>query len=526
MPGLRRAATLRTLAAFALTLLLAGSSCSAAEPAVSTNTEAAGSARTGLDDLASPATDGTAPSGPNIVLITTDDQTLDDLKWMPQTRQLIGDAGVTFTDGLSPHPLCCPARAEILTGQYAQNNGVRTNAGPEGGYRALRSPDNTVAAWLARGGYRTAFFGKFLNGYKASTARPAGWMRWDPTVRGLYAYYDFVQYNNGDPTRVRGTHVSDYVTGEVVRTIREWARPADSEVVDGGDVAEAAPFFVWASYVAPHGACAPRNEVSCWSSPLPAERHVRARVRGDNPALSKPSFNERDMRDKPQSMRRKPRVDAAEMRHHFQQRIRSLLSVDDGVRDIITTLEQAGELDNTLVVFTSDNGYLTGEHRHYGKIVPYEEALRVPLLARGPGVIAGGTVRTQATLIDLTATFMAAAGVQPGRVLDGVDLGPLMDERPLATGRGRTGSRTVLIQGGAGQAGRGWAYRGVRTPRYTYVRHSSGAVELYDRDRDPWQLRSVHAKAPYRAVKRKLAKATRRLGRCEGSRCQSGWTVR
>ena len=513
MAGLRRAATLRTLAALTLTLALAGSSCSAAEPAASTNAEAAGSARSGFDDLASPATDGTAPSGPNIVLITTDDQTLADLKWMPQTRHLIGDAGATFTDGLSPHPLCCPARAEILSGQYAQNNGVRTNAGPQGGYRALRSPDSTVAAWLAAGGYRTAFFGKFLNGYKASTARPAGWTRWDPTVKGLYAYYDYVQYNDGDPTKIRGTHVSDYVTGETVRTIREWARP------------EATPFFVWASYVAPHGACAPRNEVACWSSPLPAKRHTRAHVRGTNPSLSKPSFNERDMSDKPRAMRRKPKVNAAEMRHHFQQRIRSLMSVDDGVRDIISTLEKVGELDDTLVVFTSDNGYLTGEHRHYGKIVPYEEALRVPLLARGPGVAAASTVRTQATLIDLTATFMAAAGVQPGRVLDGVDLAPLMSEQAQAAGRKRVAPRTILIQGGSGQGGRGWSYRGVRTPRYTYVRHSSGAVELYDRIRDPWQLRSVHAKASYRSVKRKLAKTTRRLGRCSGSRCQSGWSV-
>ena len=94
-----------------------------------------------------------------------DDMAQSDLLWMPRTRQLIGDRGVSVPDFLSNHPLCCPARAEILTGQYAQNNGVRHNRGPRGGYDALARPGNTVASWLQDVGYRTAFVGKYLNGW-------------------------------------------------------------------------------------------------------------------------------------------------------------------------------------------------------------------------------------------------------------------------------------------------------------------------------------------------------------------------
>jgi N-acetylglucosamine-6-sulfatase len=105
---------------------------------------------------------------PNVVLITTDDQALTDMRWMPLTRRWLGRGGVTFRNMLSPHPLCCPARAEIITGQFAQNNGVHTNAGPYGGLGALEDPDNTIADWLQRSGYLVGLSGKYLNQYDAT----------------------------------------------------------------------------------------------------------------------------------------------------------------------------------------------------------------------------------------------------------------------------------------------------------------------------------------------------------------------
>jgi N-acetylglucosamine-6-sulfatase len=158
-------------------------------------------------------------------LITTDDQRLSDLAHMPATRALIGDQGVEFTSGLSPHPLCCPARAEILTGQYAQNNGVASNYGIDGGFQALRHPADTLPSWLQDAGYRTGFVGKYLNGHhwRRDGAQP-GWDWWDPTIRGVYNYRNFVQANDVEPWRYRNAYITD-----------------DD------------PFFIWASYVAPHG---------------------------------------------------------------------------------------------------------------------------------------------------------------------------------------------------------------------------------------------------------------------------------
>src|SRR5690349_8668226 len=127
---------------------------------------------------------------PNLVFVLTDDMRDDDLDHMPITRGLLADQGMEFTDAISPHPLCCPARAQLATGQYAQNNGVQHNRGVHGGFQAL-DPTEEASAWFRDAGYRTGFVGKFLNGYGPNDVRPAGWSRWDALTRGVYDYVDF-----------------------------------------------------------------------------------------------------------------------------------------------------------------------------------------------------------------------------------------------------------------------------------------------------------------------------------------------
>src|SRR5262245_50841598 len=136
---------------------------------------------------------------PNVLLITTDDQALTDLRWMPKTRQWLAAQGITFPHMLSPHPLCCPARAEIVTGQFAQNIGVHTNAGPYGGLPALKHPDNTLPWWLQQAHYQTAMVGKYLNGYTVETGVPRGWDYWNAATHNGFGYYNYVLYNNGNP---------------------------------------------------------------------------------------------------------------------------------------------------------------------------------------------------------------------------------------------------------------------------------------------------------------------------------------
>ena len=157
---------------------------------------------------------------PNVLLITTDDQTLTDLAVMPRTRRLIAGQGVSF-DGMSPHPLCCPARAEILTGQFAQNNGVRSNRGPYGGYKRLHTR-NTIATWMQDAGYRTIFMGKFLNGYNAEvySGHAPGWDDWNPTVRGVYNYDHFTVRHN-DRLRTYHKYQTDVFTDLANHKIRK-----------------------------------------------------------------------------------------------------------------------------------------------------------------------------------------------------------------------------------------------------------------------------------------------------------------
>jgi N-acetylglucosamine-6-sulfatase len=441
--------------------------------------------------------------GPNIVLISTDDQALIDLNWMPRTRRLIGDQGATFTDFIAPHPLCCPSRAQLLTGQYAQNNGVRGNRGIHGGYPSLEDPDHTLPVWLSDVGYRTSFVGKYINGYDPATGVPAGWDEWDATVR--FAYRGYQQYDGELLTQPDNYH-TDYVAD---RTTDEIERLA----------ADDRPFFLWSSYYAPHGLCSASNELGCSTPPDVAPRFAKDYTGVRGPFLDSPSFNESDVSDKPRYVTRGGRVEPAKAQRLFTKRLQSLASVDLAVARIVETLRRTGELDNTVIAFTSDNGYLFGEHGYVGKTLAYEESLRVPLLMRGPGITPGAVPGRTAAMIDLAPTFAEMADAQPLVPVDGESLvGP-------AGGAESDQERTLLVQAGMrgpDRRGLGWDYRGVRTERYTLIYWvRTGFVELYDRRRDPYQIDNVAQDPRYSEVLLELADRTRTLGDCSGDSCRT-----
>jgi N-acetylglucosamine-6-sulfatase len=444
-----------------------------------------------------------AADRPNVVLITTDDQTLQDMHWMPRTRQLLGGAGATFTEGISPHPLCCPARAEMVTGQYAQNNGVRNNAGVHGGFEALDRPGNTVASWMRAAGYRTGMVGKYLNGYFLRHGRQAGWDHWDPLVCCTeYRPYHYEFFGDGTGSPGDGElHATDAVRDRTVDLVEQWAVQDE-------------PFFIWSSFVAPHGICTEENP-DCSAPPTPPARYADAYPGARLPSLTKPSFNEADMRDKPGWMRRLPEQSGARLQTLFQERIRSLAAVDEAVVRIVETLAEQGELDNTYILFTSDNGYLLGEHRLEKKVWAYQESVRVPFLLYGPGVPAGVRRSQVVSTIDIAPTIAAIGGARPARQVDGLDI------RRYAATTGKL-RRTSLIQAGPrGSVGtKEWTYRGAYTPRYTYVRWSrTRFIELYDRTRDPYELRNVAKDARYRAVVKELRRRTAALVTCSGADC-------
>lgn len=418
---------------------------------------------------------------PNVLLITTDDQADIEMRSMPRTRRLLARAGADFVNAISPHPLCCPARAEIMTGEFAHNNGVKHNTGPYGGYRRYATANGgsnlreNIGIWMRRAGYTTGFTGKMLNGYSTSSKRPSGWGMWDPSLSGTYAYYGTQFFNDGRPETPKG-YVVDVVADRASEFIRSRAKSRK-------------PFFLWASHVAPHDAI---DGGKTFSGPRIAGRH-RHKFRSTSlPAMKKPSFNERDVSDKPRYMRRE-RLSTQGMVEAYRKRQRSLAAVDEANARMIGALRKAGELSNTLVIFTSDNGYLFGEHRLETKNFVYDENLQVPLLIRGPGVPAGSVYGDLATTVDLAPTILDAAGAwgkvrRSGRT-DGVSL--------LRTFRGRSlVSDTSLIQAGGVnrtilRAHDGWLFRGVTTGRYTYARHWKGSEELYDRRVDPYEMRNL-----------------------------------
>lgn len=512
----RTAVAASSLAALALAALGTATSAATAgpvSPVVASSVEAA-------------AGDGTQP---NIVLITTDDQTLRDLQHMPETKRLLGGEGVTFRNALSPHPLCCPARAEILTGQFAQNNGVRTNLGTYGGLDALNDPANVLPAWLQSAGYHTIFMGKYLNGYGSGHGDPdptlnvpTGWDDWNGSYEGIYDYDDFSLNQNGTVMPYTGVVQADV-----------YASLATDAIVSAA--AGDKPFFLWQSQLAPHG----QYEGKGWVAPSASARNTGTFADEPLDTLEFPSFNERDVSDKPSAIRNLPRLKAAaraRLVERNQGRLESLQDVDDAVASLVATLKTVGEYDNTLILFTSDNGFLMGEHRYVGKTLPYDASLRVPMLMTGPGVPAGVVRRQTVTLVDLAPTILDAADASAGRLQDGTSL------LPVAGSRREPGWDTVLVQAGPPYAPDGgdarlpaatvraaedtsWFYRGVRTDRYTYARYfDTGEEELYDRLLDPWELDNVAGKRKYDAVLTELARRARILGGCSGT-CLRTWNA-
>ena len=316
---------------------------------------------------------------PNIVVVMTDDQALDTLWAMPRTRRLIGDAGTTFDRFVVSFPLCCPSRATFLTGQYAHNHGVRNNHPPDGGYEALDG-ERTLPVWLSRAGYRTALVGKYLNGYGDQGAErevPPGWNEWyGLPSRAKQRAFDFDLNENGELVHYGEPDAGPYKTDVLSdRAASFISRSAPRR----------RPFFLWVATNGPHRDSSLPEDAA--RNPEPAPRD-RGRFEGRR-APRERSMAEADVSDKPREVRSLPQLSAERKRRldrEYVSQLESLRSIDRLVERLVRRLRAAGELDRTVFVFTSDNGYLRGQHRLEGKSRPYEEAIRVPAVDPRPGL--------------------------------------------------------------------------------------------------------------------------------------------
>ena len=510
---------------------------------------------------ARPAAEGN-DARPNILVVMTDDMSATDVKLMPNVRRLLAAKGTTFADAVDSFPLCCPARATFITGQYAHNHGVAGNFYPYGWY-GMKQRGNTLPAWLQDAGYRTGLIGKWLNGYGARDAHgevPKGFDIW----RGLldvsaYDYFNFVMNSDGK-LRTWGDaefarKLVEFANIEVIpgigsvaeifakleslfgpRPYSYWGaeEPSDYSPDVTGKITERLvraegesrkPFFIWWSVAAPH-----REDVSTTlmgrpgPDPRPAPRYADESEKYELPRP--PNFNEADLSDKPSAL-----TDAAppmseeqiaQLELDYQGRAGSLLAVDDHVAELVRTLRETDQLRNTMIVFLSDNGWMQGEHRITGdKFLPYEESLRIPLIIRGPGVPKDRTVKGQVSNVDFAPTLLDAADANAGRTMDGVSLLPTLRDRERPPERAlQIEALAPLFAGDIPVNAWDRPYSGVRTDRYTYVVWTeTGEHELYDRKVDPYQLSNLAGDPAYAKIEQRLARKLAKLADCRGKAC-------
>ncbi len=478
---------------------------------------------------------------PNIVFVYVDDQDLASFKRriMPNTFRLIVDKGTNFTNYFDATSLCCPARAAILTGQYGHNNGVLAN---KPGYADLDEKDNILSVWLQRAGYQTAIAGKYLNGYdkyvpdKDEVA--PGWDLWSVEVGNARAYTKFTLAVNGKQRKERydGQYITTVLNNRAEDDIRTFAK-------------QDKPFFVYVPQTAPHVENINANSGGpCGGLSVPAPRDQGRFPNTKLPRL--PGVLERNVSDKPAIVRGQPPIGERRrkiLRHRYECRVETLPAVDRGVAGIVRTLRQTHELNNTIIVYSSDNGVFDGQHRlPGGKGLAYDEAAHLPLAIRVPPKYLGGATppavsNELVSNIDLAPTFADWAGAQtcpdagPCRVMDGRSLLPVLSGDSSAWPPNRAISQELALNNSSVAPGRGISckFEGARQGRWLYIRHTSlpnlktGACEpaavpeLYDEVKDPYELRNLASptvKSDQRAkvAERHMAALADQLSTCAG----------
>jgi N-acetylglucosamine-6-sulfatase len=470
----------------------------------------------------------------NIVLVLTDDldRNLGTLERMPELRALLAGQGVTFNKMLVSESLCCPSRSSIQRGQFVHNHQVLSNKPPEGGFEkfhALQEDRSTIGTWLQAAGYRTAFMGKYLNGYPATAAPtyvPPGWDDWtSPAAGNAYGEFNYTLNENGALVK-HGRLPADYLTDVLSQKAVGFIQKA---------AADRRPFFLFVSTYAPH------------QPATPAPRHANAFPGAQAPRP--PSYNEADVSGKPawvQSLPLLPRPQQRRMDALFRRRLQSMLAVRELLEHVLDTLRATGQLNNSYIFFTSDNGFHMGEHRlHAGKLTAYEEDIRVPLFVRGPGIPAEKVRDELVGNVDLAPTFAELAGAKVPDFVDGRSLVPLLrgaakperwrgaflvEQEKVYFRPGRTApARQVLepldlfeqdMANAPRRARQGIpAYNALRTPTHTYVVYSTGERELYDLNADPYELANI-AKTADRTLLVRLEAWLEAFHKCHGAGCR------
>jgi arylsulfatase A-like enzyme len=428
-----------------------------------------------------------ADSRPNIIFVMTDDQDKDTIRNMPFVRDELTPNATTFPNATFNYPLCCPSRSSILRGQYTHNHGVWENTvALDGGYEKFLENDldsSIFPMWLDSSGYQTAGFGLYVNG-------------WSPSQHGKPEGFDFFRAYNQDWSGVGvpdTEHRDSYVKDNAVRWL--------AQNVSGP------PLMMWVSFHAPH-------------SPFRYDPRYEGRFK-DVRMPKGAAFNEADVSDKPEYVQNLPRLTEAQVAQkekNHRDRLRALLTPDTALRELRDTVREAGELDNTYIVFWTDNGWMMGEHRLGAKRHAYVESVSFPMMVRGPGVPKGETDTRVVMNQDLAPTFAELANAPTPDFVDGRSMVPILD------GEGPWRDVGLIQASPPYNSTQPPAYQGLRAEDFTYVEYVTGEREYYNLRTDPNQLENG-----YRALtdKRKadLAAMLDGLKGCAGSVCREAEDV-
>lgn len=500
-------------------------------------------------------------SKPNFVVIQTDDQarSLIYAKYkkngrmaavMPNVMKLARE-GTDFTNYYASSPVCGPSRASFLSGQYSHNTGVVGNSGRHGGWEGWKnSPihDKNLVTDLQDAGYQTMHFGKYTNFYGSleNDTVPPGWDVWmtdwsDTSTGFMYGYklrrhiprlgIDDVFRNTGPETYGPG---EGYDPGWCDLLSRSRKCRHHTDVISRGavDEIEAAdqPFYLQLDFHAPHG------DVSGVVGPDPPTRFLgKAR---NTPLPADMNFNEKNTQDKPFLLRKNGRLkfnDRRRIKLFYRSTLESLMGIDQAVGKITRALRKTGQLDNTYIVFTSDNGFFMGDHRFIAaKFLAHEESSNVPFLIRGPGVPTGAS-RANISTTDFAPTVLDLAGVSPSYTMDGVSverfwkrptaksLRPILIEftniRQRERFRYRKEKVRFLPRNRPAAKAPPLKYRAIKIGDFKLTRYFQGGTELYDLSADPAELTNLAFNPAYKQVLVFMKRNLRRYRDCAGEEC-------
>ncbi|MCB0319131.1 MAG: sulfatase, partial [Bdellovibrionales bacterium] len=392
---------------------------------------------------------------PNVLVIVSDDQRYGTVKdFMPFTQKEIFDKGASFINAYVTTPSCCPSRSSILTGMYASHHGVIENS--------VALEKETLLHQMQRAGYKTGLIGKYLNSWPGTPRSEADY--WVAFRGGSSRYIDPKLNVNGEWIQHQG-HIT-YLLAEYVKEFLS------------GSVADDKPFFLFFTPNAPHRPI---------ESP-PEHKHLFTDQGKYRPKSWNPSKNALKVEGAPKWIQRIKRLKPGRVKKldHFKiLQSQAVYTLDTAIQDIVNLLDDLGQLENTIIFYISDNGYLYGEHGLVGKDCVYEEAIHVPFAVRYDKEIKPGKVYPHLVAnIDIAPTVYAVTGVNPIESMDGFSLLPIFSGSNIWR-------KELLIEGWRNNQRARRPYKAVHEGNWVYIETKGGNPELYNLTSDPFQVNNL-----------------------------------